>query len=92
METILAHLTIPATYWDDYSDRSPVDEPSQMATEVKRAGNRVTIDANAIQLEYLQGDADFYAQGNTDDSPVAVLRGAKRVVEMCAALHKQAIA
>lgn len=85
-------MTIPAAYWDDYSERSPVDEPSQMALEVKRSGNRVTIEADAIQLKYLQGDADFYAQGNTDGSPAAVLRGAKRVAEVCSALNSQACA
>lgn len=82
----MVRLTIPATYWDDYSERSPVDEPSQMATEVGRAGSRVTIEANEAQLKYLKGDADFYAGGNTDDSPPAVVRGAKRVAAMCAAM------
>ena len=82
----MVQLTIPATYWDDYSERQAVDEPSQMAVEVKRAGSRVTIEADAIQLCYLKGDADFYAQGNTDDTPPAVLRGAKRVAELCAAI------
>ena len=85
----MALLKIPATYWDDYSERSPVDEPAQMAVEVKRAGNRVTIEANAIQLEYLSGDAEFYAQGNTDDTPAAVLRGAKRVAELCAVMQPE---
>ncbi len=83
----MAQLTIPATYWDDYSERSPVDEPAQMAAEVKRAGSRVTIEADAIQLKYLKGDAEFYAQGNTDDTPVAVVRGARRVVELCRTLN-----
>lgn len=50
----MAQLIIPATYWDDYSDRSPVDDPAQMADEIKHAGNRVTIEANAIQLKYPQ--------------------------------------
>ena len=85
----MALLTIPATYWDDYSERSPVDEPAQMAVEVKRAGNRVTIEVNAIQLVYLKGDAEFYAQGNTDDAPAAVLRGAKRVAHLCALTQPQ---
>ena len=85
----MVQLTIPATYWDDYSERQAVDEPSQMAVEVKRAGSRVTIEADAIQLRYLKDDAEFYAQGNTDDTPPAVLRGAKRVVELCAALNCQ---
>lgn len=80
----MALLTIPATYWDDYSERSPIDDPAQMAVEVKRSGNRVTIEANAVQLMYLKSDAEFYAQGNTDDTPMAVLRGAKRVAELCA--------
>ena len=83
----MARLIIPASYWDDYSERSPVDAQDQMAVEVERAGNRVTIDVNAIQLKYLKGDADFYAQGNTDDTPVAVLRGAKRVAVLCALTH-----
>lgn len=82
----MVQLTIPATYWDDYSERQAVDEPSQMAVEVKRAGSRVTIEADAIQLQYLKSDADFYAEGNTDDTPSAVLRGAKRVAEMCASI------
>lgn len=82
----MAKLTVPARYWDDYSERSPVDSPAQLATEVRRAGSRVTIEANAEQLQYLKGDADFYAQGNTDDTPAAVLRGAKRVAELCRAI------
>ncbi len=86
----MAQITIPASYWDDYSDRSPVDEPAQMAREIKRAGNRVTIEADAVQLAYLKGDADFYAQGNTDGSPAAVLRGAKRVAGLCDAINHQA--
>ncbi len=76
-------LSIPATYWDDYSERRPVDNPAQMAVEIKRAGHRVTIKANAEQMLYLQSDAEFYAHGNTDDTPKAVLRGAKRVCELC---------
>lgn len=79
----MAQLTIPATYWEDYSDRNAVDDPSQMAVEVRRSGNRVTIEANAQQLLYLRSDAAFYAEGNTDDTPPAVIRGAKRVVEIC---------
>lgn len=82
----MVQLCIPATYWDDYSDRQAVDEPSQMAVEIKRAGSRVTIEVDAIQLLYLKSDADFYAQGNTDGTPIAVLRGAKRVSELCATI------
>ena len=82
----MAQLCIPAAYWDDYSDRAPVDEPSQMAIEVSRSGRRVLVEANVVQLVYLKGDADLYAEGNTDDSPPAVLRGAKRVAQLCAAL------
>lgn len=86
----MVQITIPAKYWDDYSERQAVDELSQMAVEVKRAGNRVTIEADATQLRYLKDDADFYAQGNTDDTPAAVVRGAKRVAELCAAINYQA--
>lgn len=82
----MVQLTIPATYWDDYSERSPVDEPAQMAVEIKRSGNRVTIEAGWIQLVYLKSDAEFYAQGNTDGSPSAVVNGAKRVAELCSGL------
>lgn len=85
----VARLTIPATYWDDYSERQAVDDPSQMAVEVKRSSNRVTIEADPIQLQYLKADADFYAQGNTDDTPAAVLRGAKRVAELCAEIDSR---
>jgi len=53
----MVQLTIPATYWDDYSERSPVDVQDQMALEVRRAGNRVTIEANEVQLKYLESDA-----------------------------------
>jgi hypothetical protein len=76
-------LVIPARYWDDYSERSPIDSPEQMALEVSRSGSRVTIEASAVQLGYLLGDARFYAEGNTDDTPPAVVRGARRVVELC---------
>ena len=80
-------LTIPMMYWDDYSERQPVDNPTQMAVEIKRAGHRVTINADAEQLRYLKGDAEFYACGNTDDTPMAVVRGAKRVFELCKSLN-----
>lgn len=83
-------LTVPSAYWDDYSERNAVDEPDQMASEVKRSGNRVTIEANVVQLHYLRSDAAFYAEGNTDDAPAAVLRGAKRVVAICSELSCQA--
>lgn len=86
----MVQLTIPAIYWDDYSERQAVDEPSQMAIEVKRVANRVTIEADATQLRYLKSDADFYAEGNTDDTPAAILRGAKRVAALCAGLNDQA--
>ena len=81
----MVQLTIPATYWDDYSERQAVDSPEQMAVEVRRVGSRVTVDANEIQLAYLMGDAAFYAQGNTDDTPRAVVSGAKRTVAIAKA-------
>ena len=74
--------TIQATYWDDYSDRSPVDSPDQMPVETKRSGSRVTIVATPEQCKYLLGAAKLYADGNTDDTPRAVISGAKRVVEI----------
>ena len=81
------HLTIPAMYWDNFSDRCPVDDPTQMPIEVRRSSSRVTVEANPVQLEYLRGDADFYAGGNTDGTPPGVLRGAKRVSDLCAAIN-----
>lgn len=77
-------LKIPAIYWDDFSERSPVDEPSQMPIEVRRSGARVLVQADAQQLKYLLGDAEFYATGNTDGTPPSVVRGARRVLEICA--------
>lgn len=85
----MPQLTVPASYWDDYSERQPVDEPDQMAIEVKRYGNRVTISGNEIQLKYLKSDADFYAEGNTDNTPASVIRGARRVASLCAAIISQ---
>lgn len=82
----MVQLIVPARYWDDYSERCAVDEPCQMAVEISRSGNRVTIEADNIQLVYLKGDAAFYAEGNTDDTPPAVVKGAKRVVELCSEL------
>lgn len=79
----LFQLTIPATYWDDYSERCPVDVRDQLAIEVRRAANRVTIQANDVQLKCLKSDAAFYAEGNTDNTPHSVIRGAKRVVFLC---------
>lgn len=82
----MTQLIIPARYWDDFSERAPVDSPEQLANEVRRAGNRVTIEADPVQLKYLLGDAEFYAQGNTDDTPTVVIRGAVCVAEMCRAI------
>ena len=69
-------LLVPASYWDDFSDRCPVDLPSQMPVELGRQGRRVKLGLNAEQLEFLRSDAEFYAQGNTDYSPRAVVSGA----------------
>lgn len=75
-------IKVPAKYWDDYSDRAPVDSAEQMAVEVSRTkAGRVLIDGTAEQLRCLHGDAKFYAEGNTDYAPAAVLRGAKAVAE-----------
>jgi hypothetical protein len=75
-------LQIPATYWDDFAERCPVDSPEQMPVEVGRAGCRVTVQADETQAAYLLSDARFYAEGNTDDTPRAVISGAKRVAEL----------
>ena len=83
-------IQVPATYWDDYSDRAPVDAPEQMAAEVSRTrAGRVLIDATPEQLRYLLGDAKFYADGNTDDTSPAVLRGARAVCAKLSALDLQ---
>lgn len=79
----MRQLTIPARYWDDFSERAPVDHPSQMAVEIARAGSRVTVSATAEQMVYLLGDAKFYADGNTDGTDPSVLRGARRLVDLC---------
>lgn len=75
-------IKIPARYWDDYVDRGAVDEPCQMAEEISRASNRVTVKANDEQLAYLLSDAEFYANGFTDDTAPAIIRGARRTVEI----------
>lgn len=86
-EGAVIQLVVPAIYWDDYSDRQAVDEPDQMAIELHRAGSRVTISVTAVQLNYLREDAKFYAEGNTDDTPASVIRGAKRVLSLCNGIH-----
>lgn len=64
----------------------PGGPPELMATDVRRAAHRVTIQPNAEQLQYVEGNAGFYAQGgNTGGTPTAVLHDAKRVPELCAA-------
>lgn len=75
-------IKIPASYWDDFSERAPVDKPHQLPTEVARSGSRVTIEIDDEQAVFLLGDALFYSEGETDDTPRSVLRGAKRVVEL----------
>lgn len=75
-------LNVPATYWDDFSERQPVDTPDQMPVERSRCGRIVTIEFTAEQARYLVSDAKFYAEGNTDDTPRAVITGAKRVAEL----------
>ena len=87
----MRQLTIPARYWDEFSERAPVDNASQLAVEVGRSGNRVHVSATAEQLVYLLGDAKFYAEGNTDDTDPNILRGARRVVELCATGSEPAV-
>lgn len=74
-------LWVPTLYWDDYSERNPVDHQSDMAQEMRRRGRQTLVRADAKQLHYLQSDARFYAEGNTDDAPSAVVRGAKKALE-----------
>lgn len=74
-------LLISGRYWDDYQDRCPVDSPEQMAEEVARATkNMVVVKASTVQFRYLFGDAEFYAQGNTDDTAPQILAGARKLV------------
>jgi hypothetical protein len=58
---------VPALFWLDHEDRSPCNRPEEMA-ELQSIQNRVAyILANAVQLECLRSDAEFYAGDNVDD-------------------------
>lgn len=70
---------VPAMFWDDYSERCPIDNESDMAIEIERAGKRVLIQANETQVKCLHGDAVFYAKGNVDDC-ASLVRSAKATV------------
>jgi hypothetical protein len=73
---------IPRSYWDDFSDRAPCDHEDEMPNEISLSARFAVIEANAVQIACLLGDAEFYAGGNTDDTPRAVVSGARRVVEI----------
>ena len=78
-------LWVPASFWNDHSERCPCDDPeSEMATEVREAGRRVLIEATPKQLEILRSDAAFYAEGNVDDC-AALVRSAKATLAAIAA-------
>jgi hypothetical protein len=75
---------IPRTYWEDFSDRCPCDHPDELPEEISLSARGAVIEANPAQVACLLGDAKFYAEGNTDDTPRAVISGARRVVELLA--------
>jgi hypothetical protein len=58
---------VPADFWYDYADRSPVDRPDQMAEFIRPCGRSVYIVATAEQIECLRADAAWYADGNVDE-------------------------
>lgn len=78
----MMRLTIPATYALDFMDRAPCDSPEEMPEEVSSTARTVTFECNPAQLACIEGDARFYAEGNTDDTSRAIVRGAKRTVEI----------
>lgn len=78
-------LTIPAIYALDFLERAPCDSPEEMPEEISSTFRTVTVECNAAQLACLKGDAAFYAEGNTDDTSRAIVRGAKRTLEIIAA-------
>ena len=73
---------IPRSYWEDFSDRAPCDHEDEMPDEISISERFAVIEANPAQIACLLGDAKFYAGGNTDDTPRAVVSGARRVVEL----------
>lgn len=65
---VLRRFYVPASFWDDHSDRCPCDDPeADMAQELSRAGRRVLIEGSEKQIETLRADAAFYAGDNVDD-------------------------
>lgn len=81
---------VPAKFWDDHSDRCPCDgDPElEMATEIRRSGNRVLIEGSAQQIEVLRSDAAFYAdRWGPDELPLGLKRSAIATVK---ALVKEA--
>lgn len=81
-------LQVPASFWDDHSDRCPADDENEMCVEVARKGRRVTIECDDRQLETLRSDAAFYAEGNVDDA-ARLVQSAKATL---AAIAKQVVA
>jgi hypothetical protein len=76
----LIHITVPATFWDDHADRCPCDGDPElaMAREVKRSGNRVTVEGTPEQIEVLRSDAAFYCDQWGPDESVASLKRSAR--------------
>lgn len=81
-------IWVPATFWDDHSERCPCDGDPEidMAREVRRSGRRVLIEGNPVQIEVLRSDADFYCDpAGPDECPPNIKRSAAATLRAIAA-------
>lgn len=59
--TSMRHLSVPLRFWDDFLDRTPVDDPeTQMPSEVRRTARHAVITGTPTQIASLRSDAAFY--------------------------------
>ena len=71
----MIELKVPTNFWDDHRDRCPSDDgDSGLATEISRAGTRVTVRGTRAQIECLRSDAAYYADPETMDECPRYLR------------------
>ena len=91
---MIKQYKVPAKFWDDFSDRCPCDgDPEvEMPNEVSRSGNRVVIEGNDSQIEWLRSDAEYYShRWGPDELPpglkasaTATVRALAKCVEVAA--------
>src|SRR5690606_13583707 len=79
--TASALVAVPALFWMDHADRSPLDEGQALAVPAGRRGSQVLLRADDPGLAILKADAAFYADADSmDDCPRSIRESARRTL------------